>query len=84
MTWHRLWKGRRDDVLPNSASYCCGCSLDRKGRSVVLFWIFVLLILLVALGPAITLGILVHSLFWLFLVFLVLLVPIELERRSRR
>ena len=50
----------------------------------MLFWIFVLLILLVALGPAITLGILVHSLFWLFLVFLVLLVPIELERRSRR
>ena len=50
----------------------------------MLFWIFVLLILLVALGPAITLGILVHSLFWLFLVFIVLLVPIGLERRSRR
>lgn len=50
----------------------------------MLFWIFLLLILLVSLGPAIVLGLLVHSFFWLLLLSLVLLVPIELGRRSRR
>ena len=47
------------------------------------FFIFLLLFLLI-LSPAITLGLLVNTLFYLLLFFLVLLIPLTLAERSRR
>ena len=47
------------------------------------FFIFLLLFLLI-LSPAITLGLLVNTLFYLLLFLLVLLIPLTLAERSRR